>query len=34
MWKVIHETRKDFVYYSKTKQRAKERMFYLAKYQP
>jgi hypothetical protein len=34
VWKVTHENRKDFLYYSKTKQRAKERMFYLAKYQP
>lgn len=32
--KVTHETRKDFLYYSKTKKRARERMFYLAKYQP
>ena len=34
IWKVIHNTRPDFLYYSKTKQRAKERMFYLANYQP
>jgi hypothetical protein len=34
VWKVTHENRKDFLYYSKTKQRAKERMFYLAQYQP
>ena len=34
VWKVTHSTRPDFLDYSKTKQRAKERMFYLAQYQP
>jgi hypothetical protein len=34
VWRVTHNTRPDFLYYSKTKQRAKERMFYLAQYQP
>jgi hypothetical protein len=34
VWRVTHNTRPDFLYYSKTKQQAKERMFYLAQYQP
>jgi hypothetical protein len=34
VWEVKHEINKDFIYHSKTKKRAKERMFYLAKYQP
>ena len=34
VWKVTHATNEDFLYYSKTKKRAKERMFYLAQHQP
>lgn len=34
VWKVTHNTNEEFLYYSKTKQLAKERMFYLAKNQP
>jgi hypothetical protein len=34
VWQVTHNTRPDFLYHSKTKQRAKERMFYLANHQP
>jgi hypothetical protein len=33
IWRVTHN-KTDFVYYSKTKKRAKERMFYLANHQP
>ena len=34
IWMVKHNIRTDFVYYSKTKKRAKERMYYLAVNQP